>query len=88
MRIKRNINAITRAICERATREAKDLSMRMAWLCDQYAPINNYIRARLCINWRLMENVQDIERLLALGPNVIESTAITIRLIVVTSWRG
>lgn len=32
-----------------------------------------------------MENVQDIERL-ALGPNVIESSTITIRLI--TSWQN
>lgn len=33
-----------------------------------------------------MENVQDIERLLALGPNIIESSTITIRLI--TSWQN
>lgn len=33
-----------------------------------------------------MENVQDIERLLALDPNVIESSTITIRLI--TSWQN
>lgn len=80
----RNVNTITRAICERATREGTFI--------DENGYVTNTRRLAIifalvvCINWRLMENVQDIERLLALGPNVIESSTITIRLI--TSWQN
>lgn len=79
MRIKRNVNAITRAICEHVK---EHLSMKM-WrgyvtntrrLTIIFALVDGLV---VCTNWRLMENVQDIERLLALGPNVIESTTIT-----------
>lgn len=79
MRIKRNVNAITRAICEHVK---EHLSMKM-WrgyvtntrrLTIIFALVDGLV---VFINWRLMENVQDIERLLALGPNVIESTTIT-----------
>lgn len=75
MRIKRNVNAITRAICDTWRNIYR-------WKCaqrNQYASINNYIRVcnrvyKLASNG---EHGEDIERLLALGPEIIESTTIT-----------